>query len=316
MRIAVGEGKFARIEITEDEISFEEFAKQCSEPLKGGKWGWYFLRGYDLNESTGHEHKYHRCDEILNSSEFLIIDADSSSANKDSAPSPEAGHEALKKLGYSHFIYTSHSHSKEKNKWRAVLPCKIAEETTEKNKEKLKATYFQLIADLQKTGLDIAPTTESYVWSQPWYMPSREDPTDGLFEFFSWFKGKTPSVSSVVKPTAEKPTAITATTDEETVEGIIFGLMSGAHCHTAVRKLLYMKAKDGVTKEAACAEVSALMQINKTHKDWEIVYAGIEKSFEDAAINVSEVTNDITAVEISIFSNRTKLKKPLTEEML
>ncbi len=315
MRIAIGEGKNARLKITEDEITFDQFAEQCSKPLKGDKWGWYFLRGFDLRESLEHD-GYHRNDVSLKSSEFLIIDADSSSADKDSAPSAKAGHEALIKLGYTHFIYTSHSQTDKNNKWRAVLPCKIAEKTTDENRAKLKATYFQLIKDLQGIGLDIAPTRESYVWSQPWYMPTRDNPNDGLFEHYSWFDGVSPDVISV-KPKADNEQLDTTAqmTDEETVEGIIHELITAKHCHTAVRKLLYMKAKDGIAKEAACAEVAALMQINKTHKDWQIVYEGIPKSFIDAKKKIDDEQQAFVE-KINVADNTTKLIGSLNEDVL
>jgi hypothetical protein len=156
--------------------TFEEVANKFKKCRKGGKHEAYFVRG-ELNPAN-------RKDRNLVSSKLIVIDADCSSIGGN-APDPSAVHDHLCKLGINHFIYTTHSHIKEeKNKYRVVV------DSDEYTKEDLAITNSDILLKLRKAKLDIRHVKEMRTWSQPWFSPTREDPDDGNFEFYSKVDGK------------------------------------------------------------------------------------------------------------------------------
>ena len=100
------------------------------------------------------------------------------------APPPKTMHKRLKKIGFNHVIYTSHSHSKKLNRYRIILPCYLP------GKEYLRPTidkFFQLI---RAEGSTLTCTSGNYAWTQPAYLARRDSPSDGLFESYGYFKGQ------------------------------------------------------------------------------------------------------------------------------
>jgi len=166
-RIAFGE-KPHGIVLAFQNLTFQEFAKSCSVPQKGGKHEDWYLRGGDVTHVESHITSkgnecgpgYYRSDKYLNAADFLIIDGDSSIDDPDSAPDPKLTHTALKMLGLNHFIYTSYSHTEKINKFRAVIPCSMS------GKDQLKPTAMKVIHDLNKLELPIKYVSEMGRWSQ------------------------------------------------------------------------------------------------------------------------------------------------------
>jgi len=188
-RIAFGHGPKG-IELHFKKLTFKEFAKLCSVPKQGGKHEGWFLRGGDVAKtdnhisSSGREYGpgYYRGNKYLKSADFIIIDGDCSVDDTHSAPDPKLVHSGLKMLGLNHFIYTSHSHTENKNKFRAVIPCVMS-------KDQLKPTAQKIIDDLNKIEVPVKYVREMGAWAQLWYLPTRDDPEDGLFKFYEYYDG-------------------------------------------------------------------------------------------------------------------------------
>ena len=87
--------------------------------------------------------------------ELLIADID------DTKISPEACSCLLKELNITYFIYTTSSHSKDKPRYRIVVPYKSESDAGCKRATKYLQTKVK--------GIDFA--RESYTWSQEWYLP-------------------------------------------------------------------------------------------------------------------------------------------------
>ena len=208
------------IKLNFKDLTFPEFAQLCSKPEQGEKHEDWVLRGGDVTHteihisSSGREYGpgYYRGNKYLSSADFLFIDGDSSIDDPESAPDPKLVHTALKILGLNHFIYTSYSHTENKNKFRAVIPCSMV-------KSQIKPTAQKIIDDLNKLEVPVKYVSEMGTWAQLWHLPTRDNPDDGLFEFYEYHDGKDyQSVDSFKQPQspAEKSgVAITGGTWEE-----------------------------------------------------------------------------------------------------
>ena len=190
------------------EVTFQELASEFSKVESGKKDGSYIVRGA-LTDNT-------RKNANLKSSELLIIDADAAT-DGESAPDPKLLHALLKKRNISHFIYTSHSHTAEKNKYRAVVHCDMPD------KDALDPAVVSIFKVIHKANIPIANANENSTWSQAWYMPRRKDADDGLFRYFEHFGSKyIPTLTQDDTP-AEKPLA------KEDYEAKILALEPGLH---------------------------------------------------------------------------------------
>lgn len=309
MRIAFGYGRGVVLKIKK--LSFEELANLCKVPKKGDKYCEYFIRGGNISITEGDPSHlmeaqkvphYHRNNKTLLEGELLILDGDASEDNKESAPPPELIHKELKKLKINHFIYTSHSHNPDKKKirWRAVVPCFVSFEDVKINSDAVKLTTNQLFDKLSKTGL--AKSAEQNVWSQPWYMPTRDNPEDGHFQYFEYFKGGAYKAISPEKLMNYDPKVSISkqTLDYESIEDVYDDFMKGKHCYTSMRKITYMNVKDGQTRPATISNAKVLMEASPLKKSdperWEKTFVQIEKLVEDAyaKIHADEFKIDLT----------------------
>lgn len=191
LRIAFGHSPYSNV-IVPERITFEELAVKLSLCKQGEKRERYFLRGGNLikpktifDKKLDKEVKnkeYRRNNKYLNTAEIIVIDGDESNNGK-RLIRPILLHKILKKLGYNHIIYTSHSHGKDKMKFRVVLQCKMISE------EYLKPTNHKLIDELNSHGANIQLANEMNTWSQPWFYGTRDNPDDGLFKFYEYHEG-------------------------------------------------------------------------------------------------------------------------------
>lgn len=231
--------------------SFEEFAskfRKCRKSSVKNNSG-YFVRG----ELFPLERK----DKNLRTASLICLDVDRS-ADGNNAPDAKACHEALKKIGVNHFIYTSHSHIKgEKNKYRAII------ESKEYTKEDLKANNARILKLLSRAGVNIHHGTEMDTWSQPWFAPTRENPEDGMFEYYEWFEGsawdsiaiglsyKEQRIDEIKeeqernRPTVEE---LECEAKAETLEQMRDNIISGKEYHESTRNIIYQLIKDGNSK--------------------------------------------------------------------
>jgi len=177
--IAMASGNQMNIRMKAGEMSFREFGQFCSRPQKGSKHEAYFTRGVPELESeyeSGSGKVYYdgrfRHDSSIKKADFLIIDADNSEC------SPVFAHEQLKKMIVTHFIYTTHSHAKDANNFRCVIPCNVG------SKDGMSTTAKAIIEDME----GIKYVKEMGTWSQAWFLPTRDDPDDGLFEHYEYYK--------------------------------------------------------------------------------------------------------------------------------
>jgi len=156
--------------------SIEHLSEGFKHPMQGGKHEAYFVRG-QLDP-------VYRKNDNLAEGCLLVIDGDTAPGYEHGCVPPLECHKALKKLGYSHFIYTTHSHEKDCNKFRAVIECYLPDLTY------MQSTAMAILADLESIGCDINWVKEMGTWSQAWFLPTRDNPADGLFEYYGWFDGK------------------------------------------------------------------------------------------------------------------------------
>ena len=220
---------------------FSELSRFFKTCRKGSKHDGYFVRG-QVDGS--------RSDSNLSCSRILVLDGDAGKGGGN-APSPRSVHVAFKELGFSHIIYTTHSHSKEKNKFRCVVPT-----NREYEKEHLEYNINSLIKLLEENNLGIDNVREMYTWSQPWFFPTRDDPGDGLFEYYEYFNGKPYDIKKIVCEDT-KNTKNTYYTDsgysggsEHTLSGFIAALDAGEGVHNVILNMSKQYMHCGMEKAA------------------------------------------------------------------
>ncbi len=271
MDIFVGEcydskptGKLTKHEID----SFEDFCNRyLSTCLKGGKNEYYITIGdcYEITKadpsaplgSYKSEDHYHRNNKTHVSSWLLPFDGDSSLSDKDSCISASTVHLSLKKLGYNHVIYTTHSHNPpHKLRWRLFIPCQMS------SKLQLKPTSDYLYKILATNGCeDLKMSNESRTLSIPWYLPTRDNPEDGYFEYYSYFKGR-----SFIPLDGQIESGESLTYSPEKVNGrsvddmlkIIKEGQANSGLHEATRDFAVGQIRDGVQPGAVKAILHAM----------------------------------------------------------
>ena len=250
-RIAFGHGPKG-IKLNFKDLTFKELAKHCSVPKKGGKHEGWLLRGGDIVHTDNHITSknnecgpgHYRSDKYLNTADFLIIDGDCSIDNPDSAPEPKKAHTGLKMLGLDHFLYTTYSHTEKINKFRAVIPCSMS------SKEQLKATALKIIHDLNKLELPIKYVSEMGRWSQLWYLPTRDDPDDGLFEFYEHHDGHDyQAVDSFELPNDSEDGRIDKSGERKSQEDHIQAIISGDDFHSSLQSVISNHANNTPHKD-------------------------------------------------------------------
>jgi len=275
-----------------DYVDIEEMASHFKEPVKGGKHHAYFVRG-------GCE-PMHRKDANIDHSSIIVIDGDMSRSG-DNAPRPRDVHDAMCRLGYSHFIYTSHSHSVEKNKFRVVV-----QSERKMVKSDLGHTCKELMRLLWNEGVDIKYVDEMRRWSQPWFIPSRDDPEDGLFEYYGWFNGSLFPVYSHSED-GDDSTPNPYKSDNESKNWVqrISEIVSAESFHPNMMAITYGMAKDGMDRSiiiAICQQVMS-MQVPSDEKrmgDWQKRYDDIPRIVSGAFLKIDEDEPDIDLSGITL----------------
>lgn len=260
--------------------SLEEMSEHFKSPVKGDKHIGYFVRG----ECS----PMHRKDSSIADSCLVVIDADSGRKGGN-ASSPLVVHEALKSLGYSHFIYTSHSHKgAEKNKFRVVL-----EAERDMVKAELKPTVGMLMQDLWSSDVDIGLVKEMGTWSQPWFIPSRDDPEDGIFEFYGWFQGDRVGVmrEEITLPgfqDGQQSTSVSVFNDSRSWAERVVEVINCQSFHPNIRDISYGMIKDGMEPKMVTGLIQGIMLVNKPEDeqrriDWQKRYDDIERIVKGAS---------------------------------
>jgi hypothetical protein len=302
IKVAINSKSHTSIVMTPYEMEFKKFASGLSECKKGGKFEAYFIRGGDMiitkgdpdadNPELRNDH-YHRNDKSLKSASLLVLDADGSIDDPKSAPDGELIHNALTKMGYIHVIYSTHSHKvgNKGNRYRVVIPCKM------ENKDQLYATVNKIIKEIVDFGVPLGDVTEARTWSQPWFFPTRDDPSDGLFEFYSYYDG-TPYIapkeyekglSSRAAAASSSSAGSAGTRDIREIMSTIMTMGEGVH--HCINDYLYGQIKDGVPKKIAVEVLRTLLEsVSPELKDkrWKQRMAELDRSADGASKRVKE----------------------------
>lgn len=263
--------------------NFSKLSKEFDTCKKGRKYHAYYVRG-ELDPVE-------RKDVNLKTTSIIIIDGDSGLRGK-SAPDPKAVHEGLVKLGFNHFIYTTHSHTKEINKFRCVV------ETDEYSKEQLKTKNQGILKALKAVGIGIKNVKEMNSWSQAWFVPTRDNPEDGLYEFYSFNEGKAYQGEEIDKGSIDANTNIDGgniinrfvCSGSETLDELYDNIRTGKEYHESLNNISYQLIKDGMS-------VAHVKHILKMAMDgsaesgsdrWQIRYDDIDRTVEGAVLAIAK----------------------------
>ena len=288
--------------------TFEELGEQLTKCRKGKKHSAYWCRGVFENG--------HRKDSNLNSSKLLIIDGDKGH-NDENAPSPLSVHNALTELGYNHFIYTTHSHEgEEKNKFRAVI------ETNEYKKKDLKTNIARILKLLGRKRVKIAHVKEMDTWSQPWFVATRDNPNDKLFESYQYYTGEAWEIISYkdsrLEVIEEEQAAerISNIDDSENLDDFHENIRSGKEYHESLRTLSYQYIKDGLSKANTVALLKTLLMgsTDSGSERWEVRFKEVDRLVEGAIARAEEENSaEFEIEEIDVegdFSNKKMPRAP------
>ena len=206
---------------------------QCYDGMK--RQG-YFVRGECIGT---------RQDKDIPLSRLLVIDGDEGKEGGN-APDPQKVADFLESEGINFILTTTHSHSAEKNKFRVIIP-------TDKEYERKDLVYniIRLLRKLGSAGLHItAPGGEMKSWSQPWYLPKRDDINDGLYKCWTYYEGKDWEII-YVKGEAEKEKDSEEAKEEsysepkgKTLEESMHDIINGSNIHRPVRDFAYQAVAD------------------------------------------------------------------------
>lgn len=233
------------------QLTLEQFGQATKTVEQGGKLGKGFIRG----KLKGPE----RRNEYLEYSRLLIIDAD---GGIDGKPTPKAEHchQALKDLGYSHVLYTTHSHTDEFHKYRVVI--ELSEDIQE---HELHANMSQLLKELFAQGVHLKYVSEMDTWSQIWFFPRRDNPDDGQFIHLEYYGGSEFDTIHVDKEDAEKVVHSRERSSDEsdvvkTLDEMFESIRTGKEFHTSLRNISYQLAKDGVSEAIVRSTLTSVME--------------------------------------------------------
>ena len=203
---------------------------------QGDKLGTGFIRGALTQPG--------RCDEHLEYSSLLIIDGDSGINGN---PTPKIGdcHNALCALGYSHILYTTHSHTDDYHKYRGIIELSDPIESHE-----LHTNMSQLIDELRANGCALKYAHEMDTWSQIWFLPRSEDPES--YQHLSYFEGDRFTTIHVapdeVQSTRKESGESKSSGETETLDEMFENIRTGKEFHQSLRNISYQLAKDGVSR--------------------------------------------------------------------
>lgn len=226
---------------------FSNLADHFDACIQGSKHHSYWVRG-ELDP-------IHRKDDNLKQSNIFIIDGDASLSDPHSAPDPYELHQLLIRLGWNHFIYTTHSHNPpEKNKFRCILEC-----AAPYTKQDIKTLSKYVVGTLNSEGYPLQLVKEMNTWSQPWFYPTRDDPADGHFHFFKYVDGHAIKMPGFL-PVEEVAKRIEAhDEDQQSLESLIEDIRTGRTFHAPLLTLSYQYVKDGMPRKLAILTLQILM---------------------------------------------------------
>ena len=251
--------------------SFKDIGKEFNKCAKGAKHSAYFVRG-ELDP-------IHRKDVNLKQSTMLVIDGDEGIRGKN-APDPKLVHQALKKLKLNHFIYTTHSHSEEKNKFRCVV------ESESYQKKDLKINNGLLLAKLKDEDIHIKFVNEMNTWSQPWFVPTRDDPEDNLFEAYSYMSGQKWEIQQESVKNLNTVASKSGLENFETksLDKLYESIRTGEEFHESLRNISYQLIKDNVSEFHVCSLLRMSMNgsVEAGSSRWQQRYDDIERLVKGA----------------------------------
>jgi hypothetical protein len=244
----------------------ESYLKTC---LQGEKNEYYITIGSEYSKTQADptasplsykaQDHYHRNDKSQREAWLLPFDGDSSEQDKDSCIPPKDVHSILKSLNINHVVYTTHSHYKGlRNRWRLFVPCKLT------SKREMQASVNMLFNQIkQHGGNGLKMSNESKTWSNPWFLPTRDDPDDGHFEYYDYHNGR--DYIAVLPEDNESDTTrgSDSASEEEsrTVSNMISIIQEGkpnTGLHRATRDLAYGFIRDGMSPGTVKAIMHAL----------------------------------------------------------
>lgn len=274
---------------------FEDLAYNFKSCTKGRKHHAYFVRGV--------LEPLERNDANLKTSKILVIDGDKGKDGGNCC-SPLELHEWLKKMEFNHFIYTTHSHSAEVNKFRAVVECdsNYGKESLEKNINRL--------MKIVNRKCDISNVNEMKVWSQPWFVPTRDDPSDGLFEYYSYFEGEPFSIELESGKDEETEKISAVGSESPSLEELYYNIQTGKEFHTSLRTIIWQYIKDGMSPANTRENVKNLMNrsMEAGSDRWKARYDEID-GLVDGAVR-KDVHDDVDVSEIVIPDAQGKVLPP------
>ncbi len=264
-------------------MTLKSLANTLGKCNKGVKTGSYFLRGALGTDKSGCI--LDRCDEHLEYSKLLIIDGDSG-INGKPTPTVEECVEAVESMGYNYILYTTHSHKAEHNKYRVVI-----EMTEVIERHELRANMEQLLDEFKAQGVIFNPVKEMFTWSQPWFNPRRDDPSDGLFRCYAKFDGddfKTLHVEYNYEITHEEEKDDNKS--DFNIDELYNNIETGKEFHQSINNIIWQDVNDGVTRAKIIRNMQALMNGSKEAgtERWTERYKDIERSVDDAIEKVKQ----------------------------
>jgi hypothetical protein len=248
-------------ELNELEVKdFEDLYKTFFEkPQQGHKYDAYITIAKQVEITKGdptstikyrQKDHFHRNDHSQLTAQFIAYDGDASKDNPESCIPVQEIKTALDNLRYRYILYTTHSHSTTKNRWRVLIPCLL------NHKNKLAPTAFKLFQELESLCPNLKWSNESKTFSQPWYVALRDDPKDGLYE--SYFNDSGRDFTAVDVPISDSSQTSVSTLLSTSESEMLQVLISGSHpLHETMNKYIYGRVKDGMMPGAIKSHLHA-----------------------------------------------------------
>lgn len=229
-------------------MTLPEMDKIFEKCEKGDKLGAGFIRGALTQPG--------RCDEHLEYSSLLIIDGDGG-INGNKTPTIGDCHNALCALGYSHILYTTHSHTDDYHKYRGIVELSDPIESHE-----LHTNMSQLIDELTANGCALKYAHEMDTWSQIWFLPRSDNPES--YQHFSYFEGDKFETIHVapeeVKERTRESGESKSSGEVETLDEMFENIRAGKEFHQSLRNLSFQLAKDGVSRAIILSMLRSAME--------------------------------------------------------
>lgn len=269
--------------------SLTEMADNFRLCRRGPKKNSYFVRG-ELDPVV-------REDRNLKCSNLVILDIDKGVDNG-CALSPLEMHELLVNLGYNHFIYTSHSHKVGDNRFRCVL-----ESDRSYEKKDSKPTVDNLFKELHAQGCNAKNVYEHKNWSQPWFLPFRDDPGDGLYEFYSYHEGKCVSVVEGKNSALDEDDSASGSDSDEYADSKswrerVREITHGINFHENIRNISWAMSNEGAPEQVIIMTIQLAMDMcHNQDERWEqrykdiprLVQGALDKQERDKRVNLDDI---------------------------